>query len=132
MIPQTHADMRFLQVVVVPIATSDYATASAEVGICVGMGVLILPGIGPVIIAGPITAALAGGAEASLAGASVGAIVGRGVPKDRALEYRDHVEEGKYLVLARGTTEKLEYAREVLHHEVIESAKHDALLHARG
>ncbi len=129
---------------VLPLATSDYATAGAEVGavlgavvgVCVGMAVLILPGIGPVIVAGPIAAALAGGVEASLAGASVGALVGAlvgwGVPKDRALEYHEHVKEGKYLVLARGSAAKIEHAREVLHHEAIEGAKLEALLHSRG
>ena len=129
---------------VVPMSTSDYATAGAEVGavlgalvgVCVGMAVLILPGVGPIVVAGPIAAALAGGAEASMAGAGVGALVGAlvgwGVPKDRALEYRDHVKDGKYLVLARGDAARIEHARSVLHHEALEHEKHEALLHAKG
>ena len=122
-----------------PMSTSDYATAGAEfgavlgglVGICVGMAVLILPGLGPIVVAGPIAAALAGGVEGSLAGASVGALVGAlvgwGIPHDRALEYRAHVQSGKYLVLARGDAAKIEHARAVLHHEAVESEKHQAL-----
>jgi hypothetical protein len=120
-----------------PLSTSDYATAGAEVGavvgglfgLCVGMAFLILPGIGPIVVAGPIAAALAGGAEGSLAGASVGALVGAlvgwGVPHDRALEYRDHVKSGRYLVLARGEASKIEHAREVLLHEALDQHAHE-------
>ncbi|APW62550.1 general stress protein [Paludisphaera borealis] len=124
-----------------PMTMSDYATTGAEFGavvgglfgLCVGMAFLILPGLGPVVVAGPIAAALAGGAEGSLAGASlgalVGALVGWGVPHDRALEYRDHVKSGKYLVLARGDATKIEHARAVLHHEALEHEKHEAFAH---
>lgn len=125
-----------------PLATSDYATAGAEFGavvgglfgLCAGMAILILPGLGPMVVAGPIAAALAGGVEGSLAGASVGALVGAlvgwGIPHDRALEYRDHVQSGKYLVLARGDAAKIEHAREVLHHEALESERHAAIGHS--
>jgi hypothetical protein len=125
-----------------PLATSDYATAGAEVGavvgglfgLCVGMAFLILPGVGPIVVAGPIAAALAGGAEGSLAGASVGALVGAlvgwGVPHDRAMEYRDHVKSGRYLVLARGDAAKIEHARSVLHHEALEHEAHEAAAHS--
>jgi len=124
-----------------PLSTTDFATAGAEVGavvgglfgLCVGMAFLILPGIGPIVVAGPIAAALAGGAEGSLAGASVGALVGAlvgwGIPHDRALEYREHVKSGRYLLLARGDASKLEHAREVLHHEALEQHDHAAAHH---
>jgi hypothetical protein len=126
------------------VSVSDYATAGAEVGavvgglfgLCVGMAFLILPGLGPVVVAGPIAAALAGGAEGSLAGASVGALVGTlvgwGVPKDQALAYRDHVRSGRYLVLARGDSAKIEHARAVLHHEALEYQRHESAMHVGG
>lgn len=124
-----------------PRTASDYATTGAEVGavvgglfgICVGVAFLILPGVGPIVVAGPIAAALAGGAEGSMAGASVGALVGAlvgwGIPHDRAVKYRDDVESGRYLVLARGEAEKIEHAREVLRHEAIEQHAHALAQH---
>jgi hypothetical protein len=111
------------------VTTGDCAAAGAEIGafvggifgLCVGMAFLILPGLGFVIVAGPIAAALVGGEEGALAGAVIGglagALVGWGVPGVHARKYETHVKEGKFLVLARGDSETIGHAKQVLQPE---------------
>ena len=106
--------------------TGDYAAAGAGTGawvgglfgLLVGAAFLVLPGLGPVIVAGPLSAALLGGVEGALAGAAIGALggalVGWGVPKDQALKFETQVKAGKFLVVARGTPEEIEKAKELL------------------
>jgi uncharacterized membrane protein len=104
------------------VSTSDFAKIGAGtgawVGLLVGAAFLVLPGVGPVIIAGPLSAALLGGLEGALAGAALGALsgalVGWGIPKNQALKYEAQVKAGKFLVLARGTPEKIEGAKAIL------------------
>jgi uncharacterized membrane protein len=87
-------------------------------GLLIGAAFLVLPGVGPVIVAGPLSAALLGGLEGALAGAALGALsgalIGLGVPKNQALKYEAQVKAGKFLVIARGTPEQIERAKEIL------------------
>jgi uncharacterized membrane protein len=108
------------------VSAGDFAVAGAGTGaafgglfgLLLGAAFLVLPGVGPVIIAGPLSAALLGGLEGAIAGAALGALtgalVGWGVPKDQALKYEAQVKAGKFLVIARGTHEKIERARTLL------------------
>ena len=117
------------------INASDYAAAGAGTGawvgglfgLLVGAAFLILPGVGPVVVAGPLAAAVLGGLEGALAGAAVGgltgALVGWGVPKEQALEYETQVKAGKFVVVGRGSIEKVTHARGLLEtgkHEVVD------------
>jgi uncharacterized membrane protein len=108
------------------VSTGDFAKAGAGTGawvgglfgLLVGAAFLILPGVGPVIIAGPLSAALLGGLEGMLAGAALGALagalVGWGIPRQEAIKYQAQVKAGKFLVVASGTPEQIERARQVL------------------
>jgi hypothetical protein len=108
------------------VTTGDCAAAGAEIGafvggifgLCFGMAFLILPGLGFVVVAGPIAAALVGGEEGAVVGAVVGglagALVGWGVPSIHARKHETHVKQGKFLVLARGDSEAIEHAKQVL------------------
>jgi uncharacterized membrane protein len=108
------------------LSTSDFAAMGAGTGawvgglfgLLVGAAFLVLPGVGPVIVAGPLSAALLGGLEGALAGAALGALsgalVGLGVPKKQALKYEAQVKAGKFLVVARGTPEKIDRAKTLL------------------
>jgi hypothetical protein len=114
------------------VTTGDYVEAGAEIGaflggilgLCVGVGFLILPGLGFVIVTGPVAAAILAGMEGSLAGAAVGALagafVGSGVPAGHAATYESHVKGGKFLVVARGDSSMIEQARSVLASEAAE------------
>jgi uncharacterized membrane protein len=87
-------------------------------GLLIGAAFLVLPGVGPVIVAGPLSAALLGGLEGALAGAALGALsgalIGLGIPKDQALKYESQIKAGKFLVIVRGTPERVERARAML------------------
>jgi hypothetical protein len=103
--------------------------------LCIGAAFLVLPGLGPVVVAGPIVTAVLGGLEGALCGSAVGclagALVGWGVPKDRALKYETQVKGGKFLVLARGNSEVIDRARNLLansapeHIEIYSAEAHD-------
>jgi Heat induced stress protein YflT domain len=108
------------------LSTGDFAKVGAGTGawvgglfgLLVGAAFLILPGVGPVVVAGPLSAALLGGLEGALAGAALGALtgalIGLGVPKQQALKYEAQIKAGKFLVIARGTPEQIERAKEIL------------------
>ncbi len=108
------------------VSRADYVKAGAEsgslfgglFGLCLGAGFLALPGIGLVVVAGPIAAALLAGLEGALAGTALGslagALVGWGVPKDRAIEYENHVKGGKFVVVIRSTPEVVARAHSLL------------------
>ncbi len=116
------------------INASDYAATGAGTGawvgglfgLLVGAAFVILPGVGPVVVAGPLAAALLGGVEGALAGAALGglagALIGWGVPKEQAIRYETQVKAGKFVVVARGTTEKVHEARGLL-----ETGQHEAV-----
>jgi uncharacterized membrane protein len=108
------------------LSTGDFAKVGAGTGawvgglfgLLIGAAFLVLPGVGPVIVAGPLSAALLGGLEGALAGAALGALsgalVGWGIPKNQALKYEAQVKAGKFLVMARGTPEQIEIAKQIL------------------
>ena len=87
-------------------------------GILVGVGFVVLPGIGGVFIAGSLAALVLGGLEGaavgSVGGGLFGALLGLGIGKDKVLKYRQNLEAGKYLVIAHGTTEEVNKAKEIL------------------
>jgi hypothetical protein len=87
-------------------------------GILFGAAFLWVPGFGPLLVAGPFAAALAGGLEGALAGAVGGSVLGAlfswGVSKKHILKYEEHLRGGKYLLIAHGTHEEVEKARQTL------------------
>jgi membrane protein DedA with SNARE-associated domain len=103
------------------------AWAGGLFGLLVGTAFLVLPGVGALVVAGPLAAALLGGIEGAVAGAVIGALAGAlvswGVPKEKAIKYESQVKAGKFLVIVRGTPEKIERAKALLatgHDEGIE------------
>ena len=87
-------------------------------GLLFGAAFLWVPGFGPLFVAGPLAAALLGGVEGALAGAAggglLGALFGWGVSRQHILKYQEHVQGGKYLVIAHGTPDQVEQARGIL------------------
>lgn len=87
-------------------------------GLLMGAAFIWLPGLGSLMVAGPFAAALLGGIEGAAAGAAggglLGALIGWGVSKQHIVKYEEHIKGGKYLVLARGSQEEIEKARNIL------------------
>jgi uncharacterized membrane protein len=108
------------------VTTGDLAVAGAEVGavtgglfgLLLGTVFLIVPTLGPVLVAGSLSAALAGAAEGAAVGAVIGglsgALVGWGIPAAHVRRYETHINEGRFLVLARGDTTRIEHVKSVL------------------
>jgi hypothetical protein len=79
---------------------------------------LVIPGIGPIIAAGPIVAWIIGALEgAALVGgiSALGAgLFSFGIPKDSVVKYETSIKAGKYLLIAHGTADEVQQARNVL------------------
>jgi hypothetical protein len=87
-------------------------------GILVGVGFLTIPGIGPLFVAGSLAGILLGGAEGALVGSIggglFGSLLGLGINKAKVIKYQEHIAAGKYLVIAHGSVEEVEKARQIL------------------
>ncbi len=87
-------------------------------GILFGAAFFWVPGFGPLAVAGPIVGMLAGGLEgaAVVGGASalVAALMSLGLPKRSAIKYETLLKADKYLVIAHGSAEEVDNAREIL------------------
>ncbi|MVF23930.1 hypothetical protein EVC37_20285 [Methylocaldum sp. BRCS4] len=87
-------------------------------GVLVGAALVWVPGGGSILILGPLTVALITSIEGALVGAAggglLGALVGFGVSTEHIIRYEQHVKGGKYLLIAHGSAEELEWARDLL------------------
>jgi hypothetical protein len=87
-------------------------------GLLAGGAFLLVPGVGPVVVAGSLAAVLLGGAEGAAVGAVggglFGALAGWGISRQHILKYTEHLQGGKYLVIANGTTEEIARAEQIL------------------
>jgi len=84
-------------------------------GLIFGAGFFLIPGIGPVILAGPIVSSLVGGLEGALVvgglSALGAALFNIGIPKNSVLKYESALKADKYLVIAHGSAEEVEKAK---------------------
>ena len=87
-------------------------------GFVFGAGFFLIPGLGPVMLAGPIVSSLVGGLEGAVVvgglSALGGALFGIGIPKDSVLQYETALKADKFLVIAHGTTEELQKAKNIM------------------
>jgi hypothetical protein len=87
-------------------------------GLFFGAAFFIVPGIGPLVAAGPIVVAIIAALEGAVLVGAIGAfgagLVGLGIPKNSVLQYETAVKAGKFLVLAHGSRQEAERARDIL------------------
>jgi len=87
-------------------------------GLLAGAAFLWLPGVGPLVVAGSLAAVLLGGVEGAAAGAALSGVLGwlfsLGVSREKILKYEEAVRAGKFLVVAHGTADDVERARQIL------------------
>lgn len=69
---------------------------------------------GPLVAS--IVAALEGAVLVGVIGALGAGLVGIGVPKDSVVQYQTAIKAGKFLVVAHGSREEAERARDILTH----------------
>jgi hypothetical protein len=87
-------------------------------GILFGSAFFWIPGIGPVLVGGPLVSAIVGGLEgAVLVGgfSALGAgLYSLGIPRDSVLRYETALKSDKFLLIAHGTLDEVNRAREIL------------------
>jgi hypothetical protein len=108
------------------VSTGDVAKQGAGIGgwiggifgVMIGAALVWVPGFGPLLVAGPLAAMILGGIEGAAIGAAgggvLGALIGWGVSRDHVLKYEDHLQGGRYLVIAHGTPQDAARAADVL------------------
>jgi hypothetical protein len=87
-------------------------------GMFFGAAFLVIPGIGPIIAAGPVVAWIIGALEGAIMVGGISALgaglFSLGIPKDTVVKYETSVKAGKFLLIAHGTTDEVQRARNVL------------------
>jgi hypothetical protein len=87
-------------------------------GLLFGSAFFFMPGIGPIAVGGPLVAwiisALEGAAIFGGLSAVGAALYSIGVPKDSVVKYETSLKSNKFLVVAHGTIDEVERAREIL------------------
>jgi uncharacterized membrane protein len=87
-------------------------------GFLVGSAFFFIPGIGPVLVGGPLVVWIVGALEGAVlvGGLSAigGALTGIGIPRDSVLMYEDEIRAEKFVVVAHGTSQEVEKAKQIL------------------
>ncbi len=87
-------------------------------GLLFGSAFLIIPVLGHVIVFGPMVSwmisSLEGAVVAGGLSALGGALFSIGIPKDSVVKYEDAVKASNFLVIAHGTVEEVNSAKEIL------------------
>jgi len=88
-------------------------------GLLLGSAFFWVPGIGPLVVAGPLVMWIVGALEeaAVVGGFSAlgAALFSIGIPNNSVVQYETEVKNGKLLLVANGTPEEVERAKEILH-----------------
>jgi uncharacterized membrane protein len=87
-------------------------------GLLFGSAFFFVPGLGPLLLAGPLVASLVAALEGAVAlgglSALGAALVGLGIPKNSVLTYETEIKAGKFMLVAHGTAEEVQRARNIL------------------
>ena len=88
-------------------------------GLLFGSAFFWVPGIGQLLVAGPLVAWIVGALEeAAVVGglSALGAgLYSIGIPKDSVMQYETEVKNDKLLLVAHGTANEVQRARDILH-----------------
>jgi hypothetical protein len=102
------------------------AIVGPVLGALAGVGVLAIPGLGVLVGAGALAGAIAGLDVGIIGGGIISALAIARMNKHHEDLYQEHLQEGRYLVVAHGSEPEIEQAREVLeaHDEHIQLDTH--------
>jgi len=88
-------------------------------GLLLGSAFFWVPGVGQLLVAGPLVMWIVGALEEAAVvgglGALGAALFSIGIPKNSVMQYETEVKNGKLLLVAHGTLEDVERARDLLH-----------------
>jgi uncharacterized membrane protein len=87
-------------------------------GLLFGSAFFMVPGIGPLAVGGPLVAWIVGALEGAVIVGGLtafgAALYSIGIPKDSIIKYEHSIKANNFLVLAHGTTEDVENAKNIL------------------
>lgn len=91
------------------------AVVGPVLGALAGVGVLAIPGLGVLVGAGALAGAIAGLDVGIIGGGIISALAIARMNKHHEDLYHEHLEAGRFIVVAHGSEEEIEHARNVLH-----------------
>lgn len=91
------------------------ALVGTTLGVLTGVGIFAIPGLGFLFGAGALVGAIAGFDFGLIGGGIASALTTVGVKDENAEKYHDALEQGKFLVIAHGTEEDVNRAKDLLH-----------------
>ena len=87
-------------------------------GLLFGSAFFWVPGIGPLLVGGPLVMSIVGALEGAVVTGGLSALgaglYSIGIPKNSIVNYETEVKNGKLLLVAHGTLEKIEQAKIIL------------------
>lgn len=87
-------------------------------GLLFGSAMFFVPGIGHIVVLGPVGGWILGAIETAVVVAGLSALgaglYSVGIPKDSVIKYETAVKADKFLVIAHGTKEDVDKAKEVI------------------
>ena len=87
-------------------------------GLLVGSGFFLIPGVGPLLVAGPLVGMLVGALEGGLVVGGLSALgaglYSLGIQRDSIAKYETALVNGKFVVIAQGSTRETFHAREII------------------
>lgn len=89
-------------------------TLGAALGILTGVGVFAIPGLGFLYGAGALVGAIAGFDFGLIGGGIASVLATIGIKDEDAEKYRQHLDQGKYLLVAQGSEDEVSKARKIL------------------
>jgi hypothetical protein len=99
-----------------------------------GSAFFLIQGVGPLLVAGPLVGWIIGALEATVVVGGVSAIgasfYSLGIPKDSVVLYETALRTGKFVVIAHGTEEEANLAREIIHQTKPETWEEHQILRA--
>ncbi len=90
------------------------AVVGPVLGALAGVGVLAIPGLGILVGAGALAGAIAGLDVGIIGGGIISALAIARVNRHHEELYHEHLEAGRYIVIAQGSESEIEHARDVL------------------
>ena len=88
-------------------------------GLLFGSAFFWVPGIGQLVVAGPLVMWIVGALEGAVMTGGLTALgaglFSIGIPKNSIVQYETEVKNGKLLLVAHGTPEEVERAKDILH-----------------
>jgi hypothetical protein len=99
-------------------------------GLLFGSAFLFIPGLGPVMVGGPLVSWIIGVLETAVITGGLtalgGALASIGIPKDSIIRYETALKADKFLLIAHGTVQEVEKAKNILmQHKAEEATLHE-------